>query len=99
TAMTPTYNARTESTMGAVTADGNNHSSGLSYDTSGNTLTDGNNTYTWNGESQMKTAGGVTYSYDGDGRRASKVGSKLYWYGSGGEVLGETDCSGAARGE
>jgi RHS repeat-associated protein len=93
-AWTPTYNACTESTMGGVTADGNNHISGLSYDTSGNTLTDGTNTYTWNGESQMRTAGGVTYSYDGDGRRAAKVGSKLYWYGSGGEILAETDAAG-----
>jgi hypothetical protein len=35
----------------------------------------------------MKTAAGFTYLYDGDGRRAAKVGSKLYWYGSGGEIL------------
>jgi hypothetical protein len=30
----------------------------------------------------------------GDGRRAAKVGTKLYWYGSGGEILSETDASG-----
>jgi hypothetical protein len=46
----------------------------------------------------MKTAyngvTNVTYAYDGDGRRASKVGSKLYWYGSGGEILSETDAAG-----
>jgi len=35
----------------------------------------------------------MTYTYDGGGRRASKVGSKLYWYGSGGEILAETDAS------
>ncbi len=90
----PTYNACTEGTMGTVTADGNNHISGFSYDSSGNTLGDGNYTYTWDGESQMKTAAGVTYAYDGDGRRAAKVGSKLYWYGSGGEILAETDAAG-----
>jgi RHS repeat-associated protein len=95
----PTYNACTESTMATVTADGSNHISGLSYDPSGNTLTDGNYTYTWDGESQIKTAGGVTYSYDGDGRRAAKVGSKLYWYGSGGEVLSETDAAGNVQNE
>lgn len=44
-------------------------------------------TYTWDSESQLKTPAGVTYNYDGDGRRAAKVGSKLYWYGSGGEIL------------
>ena len=87
------YGSCTENTSSA-TADGNNHLSGLTYDASGNTLTDGSYTYTWNGESQLKTAGGVTYAYDGDGRRAAKVGSKLYWYGSGGEILSETDASG-----
>ena len=90
----PTYNACTQTNMAGVTADGNNHISGLSYDTSGNTLTDGANTYTWDGESQLKTAAGVTYTYDGDGRRAAKVGTKLYWYGSGGEILSETNASG-----
>ena len=59
----------------------------------------GNYTYTWDGESQIKTAGGVTYSYDGDGRRAAKVGSKLYWYGSGGEILSETDTAGNVQNE
>lgn len=75
-------------------ADGNNHLYGFSYDASGNTLADGNYIYTWNGASEMATAGGMTYSYDGDGRRASKVGNKLYWYGSGDEILAETDTSG-----
>jgi len=90
----PTYNSCTETTMGAVTANGNNQITGFSYDASGNTLGDGTYTYTWDGESQMKTAAGVTYAYDGDGRRAAKVGSKLYWYGSGGEILAETDAVG-----
>jgi RHS repeat-associated protein len=75
----------------STAADGNNHLSTMSYDASGNTVSDGINLpYTWDGESQLKTAGGVTYNYDGDGRRASKVGSKIYWYGSGGEILAET---------
>jgi len=50
--------------------------------------------YTWDAASQMKTAGGVTYTYDGHGRHAAKVGSKVYWYGSGGEILAETDATG-----
>ena len=45
-------------------------------------------------ESQIKTAAGVTYTYDGSGRRVSKSTNKLYWYGSGGEILAETDASG-----
>jgi RHS repeat-associated protein len=80
--------------MGAVTSDANNHISSFSYDSSGNAAGDGLYSYAWNGESQMKTAAGVTYSYDGLGRRASKAGGKLYWYGSGGEILSETDASG-----
>jgi RHS repeat-associated protein len=75
-------------------ADGNNHLSGFSYDLSGNTQGDGVNSYTWDAESQLKSGGGVNYVYDGDGRRLSKVGSKLYWYGSGAEILAETDASG-----
>ncbi len=39
------------------------------------------------------------YTYDGDGRRAAKVGSKLYWYGSGGEILAETNASGSTLNE
>jgi hypothetical protein len=72
-------------------ADANNHLATFFYDASGNTANDSTVAYTWDGESQLKTAAGVTYSYDGDGRRTAKVGSKLYWYGSGGEILAETD--------
>jgi RHS repeat-associated protein len=50
--------------------------------------------YTYNAESQMKTANGVTYAYDGDGRRVYKSNGKLYWYGAGGDILAETDGSG-----
>jgi hypothetical protein len=74
--------------------DGNNHISAFSYDASGNATGDGTFTYAWNGESQLKSASGVNYTYDGDGRRVAKVGSKLYWYGSGDEILAETDASG-----
>jgi RHS repeat-associated protein len=81
------------------TADGNNHLSGLSYDSSGNTLTDGANTYVWDGESQLKSAAGVNYLYDGDGRRVSKSNGKLYWYGSGGDILAETDACGNTTAE
>jgi RHS repeat-associated protein len=91
---TPTYNACTEYTMGGVTPDNKNHITGLTYDAAGNTLSDGVNSYTWDGESEMKTAAGVTYTYDGDGRRVAKSNGKLYWYGSGGEILAETDNSG-----
>jgi RHS repeat-associated protein len=82
----------------ATTADGNNHFPIFSYDLNGNTQSDGSITYTWDAESQLKSAttSGFTtnYVYDGDGRRASKSSGKLYWYGSGGDILAETDASG-----
>jgi RHS repeat-associated protein len=95
----PNYNGATETITSAVTADNYNHISSMSYDPSGNTLTDGSNAYTWNAESEMNTAAGVTYTYDGDGRRASKSNGKLYWYGSGGEILAETNATGATTAE
>lgn len=90
----PNYNGCSEATMGSVSADGNNHISAFSYDFRGNTTSDGSITYTYDAESQIKTAAGVSYSYDGSGRRVSKSNGKLYWYGSGGEILAETDASG-----
>ncbi len=93
------YTGCTQESGFSKTPDGNNHLSGLSYDLSGNTTNDGVNSYTWDGESQLKSAGGVTYAYDGNGRRAAKVGSKLYWYGSGGDILAETDASGNTAAE
>lgn len=81
------------------TADGNNHVSGFTYDTSGNTTNDGTYTYVWDGESQLKSANGVNYLYDGSGRRVSKSNGKLYWYGSGGEILAETNSAGTTTAE
>ena len=95
----PNYNGCSEATMGSVTADGNNHISAFTYDTQGNTQNDGTIAYTYDAESQIKTAAGVTYSYDGSGRRVSKSNGKLYWYGSGGEILAETNASGTTLNE
>jgi RHS repeat-associated protein len=67
---------------------------GFSYDLAGNVLSDGSFSYTWDAESQLKTAAGVTYTYDGDGRRVQKSSGKLYWYGAGGEVIAESDAAG-----
>ncbi len=82
-----------------ATADGNNHLTNFSYDASGNTLNDGTYAYAWDGESQLKSANGVNYTYDGDGRRVSKSNGKLYWYGSGGDILAETNTTGATTAE
>jgi RHS repeat-associated protein len=68
--------------------------SGFSYDSAGDTLGDGLYSYAYDAEARQKTAAGVTYTYDGDGLRVEKLNGTLYWYGSGGEVLSETDLSG-----
>ena len=66
----------------------------FSYDASGNVLADGTNTYAWNAESEIKTATGVNYTYDGDGDRVQKSNGKIYWFGAGSEILDESDSSG-----
>jgi RHS repeat-associated protein len=83
----------------STTADANNHLPIFGYDVSGNTQSDGTIAYTYDAESQIKTAAGVTYLYDGSGRRVSKSSGKLYWYGSGGEILAETTATGATLNE
>jgi RHS repeat-associated protein len=83
--------------MLSVTAGTNNRltTTGFSYDADGNVLADGTNSYTWNAESQIESAAGVNYTYDGDGNRAEKSNGKIYWYNGGGnDVLDESDLSG-----
>jgi RHS repeat-associated protein len=53
----------------------------------------------YDAENHLVTASGTNYLYDGDGRRVAKTGSKLYWYGSDGSVLAETDASGNTAAE
>ena len=57
-------------------------------------LSDSSYNYTWNAESEMKSAAGVNYTYDGDGDRLEKSTGKIYWYGAGTEILDESDLSG-----
>jgi RHS repeat-associated protein len=80
----------------SVTAGTNNwlSATGFSYDAAGNMLGDSVNTYGWNAESEIKSAGGVNYTYDGDGNRVQKSNGKIYWYGAGAEILDESDASG-----
>jgi RHS repeat-associated protein len=67
---------------------------GFTYDNAGNLTADGTYSYAWNALNQLTSVGGVTYTYDGDGRRVKKSNGTLYWYGPGGSVLAETDLSG-----
>jgi RHS repeat-associated protein len=48
----------------------------------------------YDAENHMTSTAGVTYTYDGDGRRVQKSGGKIYWYGMGNEALDETDLPG-----
>jgi RHS repeat-associated protein len=73
-----------------------NQISGYGYDASGNmTSIPSIATYTYNAESELTSAAGVTYTYDGDGKRVQKSNGKLYWYGIGSVPLDETDLTGS----
>jgi RHS repeat-associated protein len=91
--LSSSYNGCVQDPSFTVSPTTNNQFSGYSYDSSGNILNDGN-AYAWNGESEIKTAAGVNYTYDGDGNRLQKSNGKLYWYGAGTEILDESDLSG-----
>jgi RHS repeat-associated protein len=68
---------------------------GYDYDAPGN-LNSGSGVsgISYNAENQLVTAAGVTYKYDGDGKRVQKSGGTLYWYGTSADPLDETDLSG-----
>jgi len=44
----------------------------LTYDLNGNLLSDGTNPHTWDRANRLKSMGGVSYAYDGDGNRVSR---------------------------
>ena len=72
---------------------------GFSYDLSGDMLTDGTDTYTWNGEMRLNSAASLTYTYDGEGKRVEKSRGTYYWRDRSGTVLAETNTSGATQNE
>jgi RHS repeat-associated protein len=78
----------------SVTTNNQLSSAGFSYDAAGNMTGDNTYTYGYNAESEIKSAAGVNYTYDGDGNRLEKSNGKLYWYGAGTEILDESDLSG-----
>ncbi len=51
--------------------------------------------YTYNAENQLTATAGVTYTYDGDGKRVQKSNGTIYWYGMGSDALDETDLTGS----
>ena len=71
-----------------------NQLSGYTYDTAGNMLGDGNGAITYDDENRISTTAGVTYTYDGDGKRVEKSNGTLFWTGVGSDPLSESDLSG-----
>lgn len=55
--------------------------------------------YTYDAENRLKGASGVTYTYDGDGKRVMKSNGKLYWTGTGSDPLEESDLAGNSTAE
>src|SRR5437763_5166449 len=72
------------------------------YDSAGNLISiPGVAAYTFNAENQLVSAGGLTYGYDGDGKRVTNAPSsapaqpiKIYSYGAGSTPVIETDGAG-----
>ena len=93
--ITPQYSGCTQESGLSVGATGKNQISGDTYDAAGNLLSGpGMGPFAYDAENHLKTAGGVTYTYDGDGKRVQKSSGKLYWYGMGGDPLDESDGAG-----
>jgi RHS repeat-associated protein len=87
--------------LNAAKAYDSNQLPGNSYDPAGNVTSDGINTYQYDPENRISVVsnGEAAYTYDGDGQRVTKSlwgGSSgtIYWYGTHGEVLAESDLSG-----
>jgi RHS repeat-associated protein len=68
---------------------------GYQYDSAGNMTNDPTPlVYTWDAENRLKSVAGVSYTYDGRGRRVQKSSGVMEWYGVDGKLLAETDSSG-----
>jgi RHS repeat-associated protein len=80
-----------------------NQISGYCYDAAGNLLVQGTcptgsnptYTYTYDAEHHLISTAGVTYSYDGDGKRVQRSNGTIYWYGGETDALDETDLTGS----
>jgi RHS repeat-associated protein len=84
-----------------------NQFSGMTYDAAGNLVNDGQgDTYTYDDENRLVGIPGWSYIYDGDGKRVvkcssctSSTGGTLYWYGTGGSALVESNLAGTLTNE
>ncbi len=90
------YSGCTQESL-SLSATSQNQISGNTYDAAGDLAVvpgTGGGTYSYNALGQMSATNGVSYFYDGDGKRVKKSNGKLYWYGTSGNALDETDLGG-----
>jgi RHS repeat-associated protein len=76
-----------------------NQITGYCYDFAGNLLQQGPcpqppYQYSYDAENRLYSTAGVSYTYDGDGKRVKKSSGTLYWHGTSGDPLVETDANG-----
>jgi hypothetical protein len=73
------------------------------YDSAGNMTNDTLRTLSYDSENRLSSLSGVTYLYDGDGKRVAKSISgtpyKIYWFGMNSDPLTESDGSGGITDE
>jgi RHS repeat-associated protein len=103
------YNGCVQESGLSVSVTGNNQLSNYCYDLAGNLLGPAApppnpcsplpTTYAYDAESRLTSTGGMTYTYDGDGKRVMKSSGTLYWSGAGSDTLAETDTSGNTTNE
>jgi RHS repeat-associated protein len=82
----------------SVIANAQNQVVGFCYDAAGNLLAETSSpctaVYSYDAENELISTAGITYTYDGDGKRVKKSNGTLCWYGTNGEPLSESDLSG-----
>jgi RHS repeat-associated protein len=72
-----------------------NQLSTYGYDAAGNVISiPAVANYSYDAENHLVSAGGVNYTYDGDGKRLMKSSGEIYWYGAGTDVMEQTDSAG-----
>ena len=100
-AISSAYNGCSQDGFSASVITSTNRISSYCYDTAGNLLGQSDCvTYSYNAENQLVSTGGVTYTYDGDGKRvksdqtSGSTYDRLYWYDLGLDPLAESDLGG-----
>jgi hypothetical protein len=59
----------------------------------------GTATYLYDPENRLADVGGLTFTYDGDGKRVKKSSGTLYWTGMGSDALAESNLAGTVTDE